>query len=118
MKTEMKKESIIDPDLYSEIQDKKRSEQIKRQILSFKIGSLRIKFVFRHKFEKHRTMFDDPSFRKYELGIWFKKNLCVGTNKKGKAAFSKDNLCPEYMIGINLLVAKLWLTVSWNVLEL
>jgi hypothetical protein len=114
----MKKESIIDPDLYSEIQDKKRSEQIKRQILSFKIGSLRIKFVFRHKFEKHRTMFDDSSFRRYELGIWFKKNLCVGTKKKGIDAFSKDNLCPEYMIGINLLVAKLWLTVSWNVLDL
>jgi hypothetical protein len=106
-------ESIINWELYQKI----RSERIKRQILSFKIGPLRIRFVFRHKFEKYRTMLDDSSFRSYELGFWFKRTLCVGTKKKGRASFSKDNLCPEYMIGINLLVAKLWLTVSWNVLE-
>lgn len=106
-------ESIINWELHHMM----RSKQMNKQILRLKLGSLKIKFVFRHRFEKYRTLSDRSEWRNWELGVWFRKSRLVGTMKKGKGAFGSDNLVPEYMLGLNLLVIKLWVTVSRNALE-
>lgn len=85
------------------------------------IGDLTIKFVFRHYWENEKDL---PiwerrnNFRRKELGFWFQKSLAVGTKKKGKEAFSESNLVPSYMLGMNLIYAKCWITIDRNVLHI
>jgi len=108
-------ESIINWELHHRI----RSQRLNKQILKFALGRFKIKFVFRHRFEKFMDLSDTHSmWGKWELGMWFKKNMCVGIKYTGKKVFSKNNLFPEYMVGFNLLWIKLWITMSWNVLEI
>lgn len=90
-------------------------------ILRKKIGDLNISFVLRHYWEN-----PDPDniwirkydFRRKELGFWYDKNMCVGTTKKGREAFSESNLYPSYMFGVNLLYLKFWITVDRKVLHI
>jgi hypothetical protein len=108
-------ESIINWELYH----KMKSRQLNRQILRLNFGPLKIKFVFRHRYEKYRDLSDSHSmWGKWELGFWFKRNLCVGSKYKGKDMFSKKNQAYDYMLGVNLLWFKLWVDVSWNVLDI
>ena len=110
--TKMIDESIINWELHQ----KMRSQSINKQILRLKLGGVKITFVFRHRFEKYRTWTDRSEWKNWELGFWFRRSMMVGIKKKGKSAFGKDNLVPEYMVGLNLLVIKFWVTVSRNVL--
>lgn len=90
-------------------------------IKRIKIGDLTVKFVFRHYWENEKDL---PiwerrnNFRRKELGFWFQKSLAVGTKKKGKEAFSESNLVPSYMLGMNLIYAKCWITIDRNVLHI
>lgn len=80
---------------------------------SIEIGKWNITFVFRHKWEK----FDESveifrhkmNFRDWKLGLWFKQSKILG--KKGFIR-PDHHLVNSYMLGIDLLVCKAW--VSWN----
>ena len=93
-------------------------------VKSFKLGHLRVSMVSRHKCENYRNseystrLMDDITLwhRRYQLGIWFKKDMAVGTRKKGKAMFSSSNLSPSWYIGFDLIWVKLWFNFSWRVL--
>jgi len=107
-------ESIHNWELYHKI----RSEYRKKHVSKFKIGNLTIKFVYRHAFEKYMDLGDKQSWKEHRLGIWFRRNLCVGKGKRGKKLFDKDNVGYSYMFGFNLIWLKFWFDFSWNVLEL
>ena len=82
-----------------------------------KIGHLRITCVLRHQWENGE--YESFRMRKNrELGIFFRKDRMVGTMKKGRSMFDKDNLSPSYMFGLNLIWAKTWITIDWKVLHL
>jgi hypothetical protein len=88
-------------------------------VKSIKIGNLSIKGVFRHKWEdpnEHR--WEKREWKRKEIGIFFQKHLCVGTDKKGKEMFSCDNLKPTYMFGVRFIWFKMWIEISWKVLHL
>ncbi len=93
-------------------------------IKSLKLGHLRVSMVIRHKWESYRNseystrLMDDITLwhRRYQLGIWFKKDMAVGTRKKGKAMFSSSNLSPSWYIGFDLIWIKVWFNFSWRVL--
>jgi hypothetical protein len=57
-------------------------------------------------------------FNTKELGLFWRKDMSVGRRKKGKAMFDSDNLVPSYMIGVNLIVCKFWVTFDINVLHI
>ena len=86
-------------------------------IKAIKIGHLRITWVLRHQWEKEEPeTFLMRSTR--ELGFFFRKDRAVGTRKRGRAMFDRDNLSPSYMFGLNLIWAKTWICVDWRVLHL
>lgn len=63
---------------------------------------------------------EDPNVREYDyrtksLGVFYRRQLAIGTKKKGKAVFSKGNIFPIYVVGLSLLYAKCWLEFSWRV---
>lgn len=72
-------------------------------------------FVLRHRWEKggvdNYVAFE---LRKnLELGIWFKKYKAVGKNKGSvKKLFCEENLVNSYMIGINFIVGKMWVSID------
>jgi len=84
-----------------------------------KLGHLAITLVVRHRWEKGEDrLLDEITLwhRRYQLGVWFKKELAVGTRKKGLALFSNSNLSPSWYIGFELIWVKLWFNFSWRVL--
>ena len=86
-------------------------------IKAIKIGHLRITLVLRHQWEKEEPeTFLMRSTR--QLGLFFRKDRAVGTRKRGRAMFDRDNLSPSYMLGLNLIWAKTWVCVDWRVLHL
>ena len=91
-------------------------------VKSFRIKTLRITLVFRHKFEK--TDDDYPRIRRthdwkdWKISVWFRKSLLVGNRAKGKDMFKTNNLVNEYMLGIQLLVIKAWITIANNPLTI
>ena len=107
-------ESIHNWELYHKI----RSEYRKRHVSRFRLGNLTIKFVYRHAFEKYMDLADKHSWKNHELGMWFKRNLCIGKGKHGKKLFDEDNVGYSYMIGFKLIWLKFWFELSWNVLEI
>ena len=118
-KRKKKEKDFVNNSIHNwELYHKIRSEYRKRHVSRFSIGDLTIKFVYRHRFEKYMDLSDNMMWKKNELGIWFKKNLCVGTKEKGKKMFDKDNMGYTYMIGFNLILLKFWFEFSWKVLEL
>lgn len=89
-------------------------------VSSIKIGNFTIKGVFRHQWDNLESdrIYHRIEWRRKEIGIFFEKNLCVGTGKKGKKMFDKNNLRPSYMVGINFIWVKMWFEISWKVLHL
>jgi len=86
------------------------------KIWKFRLGHLTVKFVFRHKWDSP----EDPYVRTMEyktkqLGLYFKRNLAIGTKYKGRALFRKGNLFPVYIIGLHLIYAKCWMEFNWRV---
>jgi hypothetical protein len=94
--------------------------------MKMKIGSSKISFVFRHRWEAG----SDSIVENYEaydirrtlqLGIWAKKYEAVGSVRRGKDrketvknTFSGKNLVNCYIIGLNLLVCKAWINFSFS----
>lgn len=80
-------------------------------IISIELGKWNIILVFRHRWEK----FDDGiekythhrDWREWRLGLWFKHNKILG-----KRVINRSHLVNSYMIGIDLLVCRLW--IDWD----
>ena len=93
-------------------------------IKRIKIGNSRVSVVLRHRWEKGNgiTNYTASQMRKeWDLGIWAKKNKVVGQVKKGKdrdktieETFNEVNLVNCYMIGLNLIVCKVWVDFTFK----
>ena len=90
------------------------------------IGRIRTKwfkvnFVLRHRWEKGGfENFEAYRMKKeFKLGLWLKTYKAVG-NAKGplKFIFSDKNLVKGYMIGLDLIVCRMWMDISGRTLEI
>lgn len=89
-------------------------------ILSANIFGYKIKFVFRHMWEKCDDVFSDMfMWKTKEIGLWYKTYKTVSKPKKGPAIIGKGGThSTSYMFGVNLIVAKFWFDVCYRPLEL
>ena len=91
----------------------KRSNQ---GVLRFRLGHLALTFVFRHRWDRPDDMWTQQiEYRTKRLGVFLRQDRAVGTYRTGKDLFSAENLGRSWMFGLNLLVAKCWVDVSWRV---
>jgi hypothetical protein len=94
-----------------------------------KIGSFRASFVLRHRWEKDsnstiRNHTANDIRKNWQLGIWIKKYEVVGQVRLPKnqwlpddvvrETFSQFNLVNNYMIGLNLIVCKVWVDFTFK----
>lgn len=90
-----------------------------------KIGRFRATWVLRHRWEggANNRFENYEAFQirnKWQLGVWAKRSLVVGTVKRGKdrsetaeRTFGEDNLVNNYMIGMNLIVCEIWVDFTF-----
>lgn len=100
----------------------------RRMVGRTKIGKFRATWVLRHRWEKGAKdgiLGDNYEAHKIrtelQLGIWAKKSRVVGLVKRGsnrdktiKKTFGADNLVNNYMIGLNLIVCKVWVDFTFK----
>jgi hypothetical protein len=83
------------------------------KIWKIRLGHLTVKFVFRHKWDSPEDPYvHDIEYKTKQLGIFYKRNLAIGTKYKGKALFRKGNLFPVYITGLHLIYAKCWMEIG------
>jgi hypothetical protein len=89
-----------------------------------KIYNIKATFVLRHRWEADKSLVNYTVWemrKRYKVGIWFEKSQVVGPIKKGKNTketvkdtFKNDNLVNNYMIGLDLIVCKTWVTLQFK----
>lgn len=80
-----------------------------------RVGKLGMTFVFRHFWETKETKWTHlTEWSSKEFGIFWRKNLAVGSKIKGKGAFKHENLIPCLMIGVRLGWVKFWVDLEWG----
>ncbi len=88
-------------------------------IIKTKIGNLRATWVLRHRWEAGAkdgmiSNYEGNDIRmNWQLGIWAKRYKVVGRGK-GKSIFDTENLVNCYMIGLDLIVCKVWVDFSFR----
>lgn len=87
-------------------------------IAKTKIGGFQATWVLRHRWEKGskstlRNSTANEIRRTLKLSIWAKRYEAVGRGK-GKAAFAKENRVNCYMVGLDLIVCKVWVNFSFK----
>lgn len=87
-------------------------------IKNINIGELSITLVLRHRWEPKDKQRFTIMFNDYKLGIWFKKAMCVGKTNCGNPKEWKNNLRPSIMIGLDLIVIKCWVDITYGVMHL
>jgi hypothetical protein len=95
-------------------------------IKKLKIGNFRISFVLRHRWEEGANCmienYEAHDIRRtLQLGIWAKKYEAVGSVRRGKdrnetvkKTFNSSNHVNNYMIGLNLIVCKVWVSFTFQ----
>jgi hypothetical protein len=95
-------------------------------IAKTKIGSFRATWVLRHRWEKNSksalSNYTANQIRQtLKLSIWTKRNKVVGSVKRGKnkketinQTFGVDNTINNYMIGLDLIVCKVWVDFTFK----
>lgn len=78
-------------------------------ISTINIGKTEILFVFRHRFEKAKTEFNE--WRCWELGLWYRRYKVVGKKNFRKPDDWHKYLVNQHIIGINLLICKAWISI-------
>ena len=81
----------------------------------------KVNFVLRHRWEEGGfTNYEVHQMKSnFKLGVWLKTYKAVGKAKGPiKIVFSKDNHVRGYMIGIDLIVCKMWMDISGPTLEI
>jgi hypothetical protein len=101
----------------------------KKMIKRTKIGSFRASFVLRHRWEKDSdSMISNYTAndikKNWQLGIWIKKYEVVGKVRLPKnqwlpdevvrETFNQFNLVNNYMVGLNLIVCKVWVDFTFK----
>lgn len=80
----------------------------------FTIGKTNISLVLRHRWEK--KLLSEfrlrSTFPKWELGLWFKKTLIVGSRNFSDPSKWKENHVNSYMLGIEFLLGRAW--IEWD----
>lgn len=81
------------------------------------IRNTQFTFVFRHRWEKYeneteKIIQDMTMWREWELGFFYNRIQIVGKKNFNKPKEWKNNLVYEYMLGVNLLICKTWLTIN------
>ena len=91
-----------------------------------RIRRFRATWVLRHRWEKGSDSilenYSGHDIRtNWSLGIWAKRSKAVGVTKRGKdksdtikKTFGSENLVNCYMIGLNLIVAKVWVEFKFS----
>jgi hypothetical protein len=87
-------------------------------IIKTKIGGFKALWVLRHRWEKGsksilRNSTANGIRKTLRLSIWAKRYEAVGRGK-GKAVFDTENLVNCYMIGLDLIVCKVWVDFSFR----
>lgn len=86
-----------------------------RNVVRVNVLGLNLCFVFRHKWDKPlKERKFDGEFRDYKLGLWYKPSKIVGCNDFNDPSKWGSNMVASHMIGINLIVCKLWLTIDYK----
>jgi hypothetical protein len=75
-----------------------------------KIGDFTLISVFKHRFEKKKTLRSD--FRDWSLGIWFERSKIVGKIDFSNPKKWSSRLVNSYTVGMNLLICKFW--IAWD----
>lgn len=87
-----------------------------------KIFGYNFKFVFRHRFENEddaeKLIHKFTMWGEWRLGFFFRRNRLVGKKEFSKPKKWGKNLVNEIMIGIDLLICKMWVTVSKGAMTL
>lgn len=95
-------------------------------IKRIKIKDFRASFVLRHRWEKDsdsviRNSTANDIRKNWQLGIWAKRYKAVGPRRDGtdnadtiKKTFDKSNHVNNYMIGLNLIVCKVWVDFTFK----
>jgi hypothetical protein len=79
-----------------------------------KIFKLDFTFVYHYRYKKNNEdefLDRHTTWRQWELGLFFKRNKIVGRKNFNKPKEWSNNLVYEYMLGVNLLIWKMWFTV-------
>lgn len=91
-----------------------------------KLGSFRVTWVLRHRWEAGSNHilenYEAHDIRmKWQLGIWAKRYQVVGRVRRGsdrdttiKKTFNNINHVNAYMIGLNLIVCKVWVDFTFR----
>ena len=88
-------------------------------ITTINIIGYRINFIFRHRFEKKDIFTRLTEWKDYKFGLWFKTYKSVGKPKNGPAIIGqKSTLTNCYMFGVDLIICKFWINVSYRPLIL
>ena len=87
-------------------------------IIKTKIGGFKALWVLRHRWEKGsksilRNSTANGIRKTLRLSIWAKRYEAVGRGK-GKSIFDTGNLVNCYMIGLDLIVCKVWVDFSFR----
>lgn len=85
-------------------------------ITKFKIGKIKFTIVFKHKWDNKSSY--NPEFREYNVGLWFKNVKIVGRNNFNNPKEWNSNLVNDYVIGINLIICKAWISFNKNGMSL
>jgi hypothetical protein len=97
-------------------------------IAKTKIGPFRATWVLRHRCQRGAkdgvlsNNYEGYKLRKtLRLGIWANRSKVVGATKRGKdgktvvsETFSTNNTVNTYMIGLDLLVCRVWVDFSFR----
>lgn len=71
-----------------------------------------LKFVLRHRWENQNSIIGKFEWNTLSLGVWYKKYKVIKKPKHTAAIIGKSaTLTNQHMLGINLLVCKLWFTI-------
>jgi len=87
-------------------------------IKTFKILKINLSFVFRHKWDEKSKERMDMTFRDYRIGFWFRKRQIVGSNNFKNVNKWSSNLVNSYTIGVDLFIAKFWISFDLNGMHL
>jgi len=88
---------------------------MKTMISKIRTKLINITFVLRHRWEGGgMTNYEAYQMRNtFNLGVWVKTYEAVGKRKgTPKEVFNKDNHVRVYMIGLDLIVCKVWMDIS------
>ena len=79
-------------------------------IKMIKAGDFTLISVFKHRFEKKKTLRSD--FRDWSLGVWFERSMIIGKKDFSNPKKWGDGMVNSYTVGMNLLICKFW--ISWD----